>query len=96
MSAHTHAHSHKCTHTHTSPILLQVDEAGIQVAAASGEDVDNRARTKVLMQQEQLIQEEHAEVSEMEEKEKAVSAGGRGHTQGGVCVCVWYLKFVWL
>ena len=55
-----------------------MDEAGLQVAAASGEEVDNRARTKVLMQQEQLIEEEREEVAVVEE---AVSVGeGRGGT----------------
>ena len=52
------------------------------MAAASGEEVDNRARTKVLMQQEQLIREEREEVAEVEE---AVSAGeGRGGEGCGI------------
>jgi LETM1 and EF-hand domain-containing protein 1 len=52
------------------------DEAELQVAASSGEEVDNRARAKVLMQQEQLIREEaeeetvHAEEVLKEAKEK--------------------------
>ena len=52
------------------------------MAAASGEEVDNRARTKVLMQQEQLIREEREEVAEVEE---AVSPGeGRGGEGCGI------------
>ena len=50
----------------------QVDEAELQVAASSGEEVDNRARAKVLMQQEQLIKEEEAEEKTVYE-EKVVS-----------------------